>query len=118
MKKTVLLLVLLINTAIVTSQTVFDIEPVSGIWKTLEVQTRTWALEQDSIHVWAGAVGDKGKIGTVTVPTQCWKVIYIKKSKEWMAFLFDNNKEKPGSLHAVQVPVEDIQRLTLLKFKQ
>lgn len=35
MKKTVLLLVLLINTAIVTSQTVFDIEPVSGIWKTL-----------------------------------------------------------------------------------
>ncbi len=90
----------------------------AGIWKTLEVQTRTWALEQDSIHVWAGAVGNKGKIGTVTIPTQCWKVIYIKKSKEWMAFLFDNNKEKPESLHAVQVPVEDIQRLTLLKFKQ
>jgi endonuclease G len=90
----------------------------AGIWKTLEVHTRTLALEQDSIHVWAGAIGDKGKIGKVTIPTQCWKVIYIKKSKEWIAFLFDNNKEKPGSLHAVQVPVEDIQRLTLLKFKQ
>ena len=90
----------------------------AGIWKTLEVQTRTWALEKDSIHVWAGAVGVKEKIGTVTVPTQCWKVVYIKKSKEWMAFLFENNKDKPGSLEAVKVEVADIQKLTGFKFKK
>jgi len=88
----------------------------AGIWKTLEVHTRTLALEQDSIHVWAGAVGSQGKIGKVTVPIQCWKVIYVKKSKEWMAFLFNNDKSKPGSLNEVKVTLEDIQKLTSLKF--
>jgi endonuclease G len=90
----------------------------AGIWKTLEVQTRTWALQQDSIHVWAGAVGDKGKIGRVTVPTQCWKVIYVKKSKEWMAFLFENDKSKPGSLNEVKVDIADIEKLSGFKFNK
>lgn len=90
----------------------------AGIWKTLEVQTRTWALAQDSIHVWAGAVGDKGKIGTVTVPTQCWKVVYVKKSKEWMAFLFENDKSKPLGLNEVKVDLVDIEKLTGFKFKK
>jgi endonuclease G, mitochondrial len=90
----------------------------AGIWKTLEVHTRTLALEQDSIHVWAGAVGDKGKIGKVTIPTQCWKVIYVKRSREWTAFLFENDKTKPGSLNEVRVTLEDIQKLTSLKFNQ
>jgi endonuclease G len=89
----------------------------AGIWKTLEVQTRSWALQQDSVHVWAGAVGDKEKIGRVTVPTKCWKVVYVKKSKEWMAFLFENDKSKPGSLNEVKVDVVDIEKLSGFKFK-
>jgi endonuclease G len=90
----------------------------AGIWKTLEVQTRAWALQQDSIHVWAGAVGDKGKIGRITVPTKCWKVVYVKKSKEWMAFLFENDKSKPGSLNEVKVDVADVEKLTGFKFNK
>jgi endonuclease G len=90
----------------------------AGIWKTLEVQTRAWALQQDSIHVWAGAVGDKGKIGRITVPTKCWKVVYVKKSKEWMAFLFENDKSKPGSLDEVKVDVADVEKLTGFKFNK
>jgi endonuclease G len=89
----------------------------AGIWKTLEVHTRTLALEQDSIHVWAGAIGDKGKIGKVTIPTQCWKVVYVKASNEWFAYLFDNNTSKPDGINNNKVTVSDIEKLTGFKFQ-
>ena len=88
----------------------------AGIWKTLETQTRVWAIEQDSIHVWAGAIGEEKKIGNVSVPTHCWKVLYFKKTKTYQAFLFKNDKNKPMDLPAVRVPIQEIERLTILKF--
>ena len=51
----------------------------AGIWKTLESRTRELATEFDSVKVWCGSLGSAGKIGTVTIPTHCWKVIFIKK---------------------------------------
>ena len=61
-----------------------------GDWKSLEMLSRELALKDDSVRVWAGSVGVANKIGTTSVPTQCWKVIYIVKTKEWMAFVFNN----------------------------
>lgn len=89
----------------------------AGIWKTVEVETRAWAKEFDSVHVWAGAVGSIGKIGDVTVPAKCWKVLYFKKSKEYIAFIFDNDKSRPASIKSVSVDLEDVEKLTNLKFK-
>jgi endonuclease G len=89
----------------------------AGDWKSLEVMTREWAVKDDSVHIWAGNVGEIKKIGKVSVPKQCWKVVYYKKSKEWMAFLFENDQSKPDGIYNNKVELVDIEKLTGLKFK-
>lgn len=89
----------------------------AGDWKSLETMTREWAIRDDSVHIWAGNVGELKKIGKVSVPTKCWKVVYFKKSKEWMAFLFDNDQSKPDGIYNNKVELIDIEKLTGLKFK-
>jgi endonuclease G len=89
----------------------------AGDWKTLETNTRDLAKAQDSIKVWCGSIGATKKIGKVSVPTKCWKVIYIKKTKEWKAYIFNNDTSKPNGLADNQVKVQDIEKLTNFKFK-
>jgi endonuclease G len=88
-----------------------------GDWKTLEMLSREIALKDDSVRVWAGSVGVANKIGTTSVPTQCWKVIYIVKTKEWMAFVFNNTTDKADGINNNKVTVADVEKLTRLKFK-
>ena len=90
----------------------------AGDWKSVETMEREWAKKEDSVHVWAGNVGELKRIGKVAVPKQCWKVVYTVKTKEWMAFLFDNNTSKPDGIHNNQVDVVDIEKLTGFKFKK
>jgi endonuclease G len=89
----------------------------AGDWKSLEVLTREWATNQDSIHIWAGNVGEVKKIGKVAVPKQCWKVVHIKKSNEWFFYLFNNDLSNPDGINNNKVLKEDIEKLTGLKFK-
>jgi endonuclease G len=92
----------------------------AGDWKSVETMEREWAKKDDSVHVWCGNVGVAKVIGEgkVAVPVQCWKVIYFVKTKEWMAFLFDNNTSKPDGIHNNLVDVADIEKLTGFKFKK
>jgi endonuclease G, mitochondrial len=89
----------------------------AGDWKSLETLTREWAVKQDSVHIWAGNVGEIKRIGRVAVPKQCWKVVYIVKSKEWLFFLFENEQSKPDGINNNKVTRGDIEKLTGLKFK-
>jgi endonuclease G len=89
----------------------------AGDWKSLEVLTRSIALEKDSVHVWCGNLGIVKRIGKVAVPEKCWKVIYVAKSKEYRAYIFNNTTEKPSGLHSHEVTVDDITKLTGFKFK-
>jgi len=89
----------------------------AGDWKSLEVETRAIATEKDSVHVWCGNIGVLKKIGRVSVPTKCWKVIYIKKTKKFKAYLFINNTSKPNGIIDNEVSVLFISKLTGLKFK-
>ena len=89
----------------------------AGDWKSLEVLTREIASKQDSVHIWAGNVGEIKKIGKVSVPAQCWKIIYVKKTKEWFAYLFNNDQSNPDGINNNKVTVGDIIKLTGLKFK-
>ena len=89
----------------------------AGDWKSLETLTREWAVAQDSVHIWAGNIGEAKKIGSTSVPTKCWKVIYVVKTGEWFAYLFDNDTSKPDGLNNNKVLVSDIEKLTGLKFK-
>ena len=88
-----------------------------GDWKSLEMLSRETALRDDSVKVWCGSVGVAKKIGTTSVPTHCWKVIYIVKTKEWMAFVFDNTTDKADGINNNKVTVADVEKLTHLKFK-
>ena len=89
----------------------------AGDWKSVETMERELSKQQDSVKVWCGNIGVAKRIGRVAVPTKCWKVIYIVKTKEWMAFLFDNNTSKPDGIHNNQVDKIDIEKLTGFKFK-
>jgi endonuclease G len=89
----------------------------AGDWKSLEVLTREISSKQDSVHIWAGNVGEIKKVGRVSVPKQCWKVVYVKASNEWMAFLFENDQSNPDGINNNKVDLIDIEKLTGLKFK-
>jgi len=89
----------------------------AGDWKSVETMEREYAKKEDSVHVWCGNIGVAKKIGRVSVPKQCWKVIYFSKSKEWMAFLFDNNTSKPDGIHNNLVDKSYIEKLTGFKFR-
>jgi endonuclease G len=88
----------------------------AGDWKTLETLTRTIAAEKDSVMVWAGAIGVQSKIGRVSVPVKCWKVIYVKKDKTYHCYVFNNIAEKQTGLESKKVTIEEVKRLTGFTF--
>ena len=89
----------------------------AGDWKSVEMLERQISLENDSVHVWCGNFGEAKRIGKVAVPTNCWKVIYVVKTKEWFCYLFDNNTSKPDGINNNRVEKSDIEKLTHFKFK-
>jgi len=89
----------------------------AGDWKSLETLTREIAAREDSVHIWAGNIGEIRRIGKVAVPKQCWKVIYSKKSNDWMAFIFENDQSNPDGINNNRVDLIDVEKLTGLKFK-
>jgi len=90
----------------------------AGDWKSLETLTRDMAVTSDSVHIWAGNVGESKKIGKISVPTECWKVFYIVKKKEWFAYLFQNDQSNPDGINNNKVEVSVIEKLTGFKFNQ
>ena len=89
----------------------------AGDWKKLEVRTRQLATEYDSVMVWCGSVGVERKIGTTSVPTKCWKVIFVKKTGLWEAYIFNNTPTKPIGLEKWAVKKEEVEKLTGYKFQ-
>ena len=90
-----------------------------GPWKKIEVLSRELASKNDSIHIWAGAIGSVKLFGLhkVSVPSKTWKVIYIKKTNSFSAYLFPNTDEKITDIESLKVKKEIIEQLTGLKFK-
>ena len=89
----------------------------AGDWKSLETFTRDESKLKDSIHVWVGNVGEIKKIGNVSVPKYCWKVIHIKKENKWVAYLFENNTSNPDGFKNNEVALKDIMSLTGFTFR-
>jgi endonuclease G len=88
-----------------------------GDWKTLEMKTRELAKSLDSVKVWTGSLGEIKKIGKVSVPSKCWKVIYIKTKNEWQAYIFNNDQSKADGIENNKVDIKEIEKLTNFKFK-
>jgi len=92
----------------------------AGDWKSVEVLERDLAKSNDSVHVWCGSVGIAKTIGAnkVAVPTECWKVIYVAKTKEYLAYIFKNTTDKPTGVNSHKVLVSDVEKLSGFKFKK
>jgi DNA/RNA endonuclease G (NUC1) len=88
----------------------------AGDWKSVETLERNIASIDGDIKVWVGNIGELKKIGTTSVPLQCWKVIYVKATGQWLAYLFNNDQSKPDGYNNNQVTKEFIEKLTGLKF--
>jgi hypothetical protein len=78
--------------------------------------SRETAKSHDTIHIWAGNIGEVKKIGLVSVPEICWKLIYIKKTKQWLGYIFYNKQEKQVGIKAREVSKSAIEKLTGFKF--
>ena len=88
----------------------------AGDWKSLETFVRNEAKTKDSIKVWSGNLGEIKKIGRISVPEYCWKVIYIKKEKKYFAFLFKNEKTIQDGFKNNEVELKIIESMTTFKF--
>jgi endonuclease G, mitochondrial len=89
----------------------------AGQWKNLETMTRDMALKLDSCYIWAGGIGNYKTFGKdkVVVPTKCWKVIYVRATKTWLAYIFDNTGIKED-LPKCKSTVAEVEKLTGFKF--
>lgn len=92
-----------------------------GIWKNLEVQVRSWAIEYDSIYVVTGPVLTKGlpTIGPdhVSVPSLYYKVILRHSPTGYagIAFLMPNAGSSASIAH-FSVPIDSVEALTGIDF--
>lgn len=88
-----------------------------GDWKDLEEETRKISLEKDSVKVWTGSWGELKRIDGMSIPTDCWKVIYIVSTKEYKAYHFKNEKTSSLGIKSREVSLQFIEDNTGLKFK-
>lgn len=87
-----------------------------GDWKDLEIWTRDQSTKYDSVKVWCGCIGSQKKIGTLSVPEKCWKVIYVKSKNKYQSYLFENNAQKPDGFENNIVDISIIEKITGFKF--
>lgn len=92
-----------------------------GIWKKLEEQVRSWAHAYQTLYIATGPVleGDMPTIGPekVAVPPAYYKVILIKKGKDYQAIGFIlPNEASSLSLQHYAVSVDIVEKRTHLNF--
>jgi endonuclease G len=87
-----------------------------GVWKSLETEVREAAAVSDSIKVWMGSVGEQKVVGKLSIPLYCWKVIYIKKSGQYFAWIFPNAVPTDKNVKYYEVKVADVEKLSKFKF--
>lgn len=85
-------------------------------WKYLEEQVRDWALEKDSILIFAGPIFGSKQKGKLNIPVAFWKIVY--KDNNAIAFIMWNTKtQKEFKLCATSVDfIEEITGLDFLSW--
>jgi endonuclease G len=92
-----------------------------GIWKKLEEQVRTWAMDYQAVYVVTGPVlkGNLSVIGAnqVAVPNYYYKVLLDTEStpKKAIGFILKNEGSK-GQLIEYAVSIDSVERFTGIDF--
>ncbi|MDH5610003.1 MAG: DNA/RNA non-specific endonuclease, partial [Cyclobacteriaceae bacterium] len=92
-----------------------------GIWKRLEEQVRTWAIENEAVWVVTGPVltDSLPAIGTnqVSVPRYFYKVIldYTGPVRKGIGFILPNQKPTEG-IEYYAVPIDSVEQFTGIDF--
>lgn len=92
-----------------------------GIWKKLEEQVRTWAIEYDTIYVVTGPVlkDSLPAIGknNVSIPEYYYKVIleHSKSGVKGIGFIM-KNESSAEPLQNFAVPIDSVEKLTNIDF--
>lgn len=60
-------------------------------WNNLEDKTRRLAKQYGKVEVWCGSYGVEDKIGKVSVPAYCWKI--LKYNGQEVDYIFPNTHE-------------------------
>ncbi|RYE55647.1 MAG: hypothetical protein EOP48_09770 [Sphingobacteriales bacterium] len=85
------------------------------VWGDLEDDTRKLAKQYDSVEVWCGSYAFKEKMGAVTVPLFCWKILKYNGKK--VAYIFPNHhnvNENPYSFYEASItPIRIASKLSL-----
>lgn len=64
-----------------------------GLWKTNETQIRKWS-QTEKLYIICGGYFGNNKIGNITVPSYCWKVVQsVPTKKVLFCGWFSNTKE-------------------------
>jgi len=87
-----------------------------GVWKELEDHLRVQASKDDSLRISSGSFGEIARIKSLTIPAYWWKVIYTKKNKLTVAYLFKNDASSVGKLESFKIPISELEQKTGLKF--
>ena len=64
-----------------------------GIWKSKETQIREWSQKEKLYIICGGFFGNK-KIGKITVPSFCWKVVQSVSSNKVLFCGWFSNTDK------------------------
>lgn len=91
-----------------------------GIWKELEENIREWALDRDSLLIFAGPVfGDNmtkiGKRNKISVPQNFYKIVFDPRRQESISFLIPNNASQLH-LSSYITSIDQIEAATSLDF--
>jgi endonuclease G len=91
----------------------------SGVWKLLEDSCRALASNFDSTLIWCGSVATSGKTmgpDKVAVPDYCWKIVFVKRRRTTMAFVFPNTTTLSGPLSQYHVTLDSVKHLSGIRF--
>ncbi len=73
-----------------------------GIWKKNETQIRKWS-QQEKLYIICGGFFGNDKIGNISVPTYCWKVVQSVATKQVLFCGWFSNSTK-ATLEEIKVP--------------
>lgn len=93
-----------------------------GLWKTLEEQSRIWAIKHGSLMIVTGPVieEDLKRLGKnrVAIPKRFYKVISTISDNKYqgIGFIMDNKDNKNILLKSVAIPIDSVEKITGIDF--